>query len=132
MYSQLMYCIDRVPLLTGDRELLKHVPPFSDVHSGTLKPFRCITPERTSSCRVEPSSHFLHPLSLALLRAGSSTTTVTRIATDHGFWELGRFSVNYRAMFGETPPATLRRLPDDRIIMPGQRPEGREGHQARV
>jgi hypothetical protein len=35
-------------------------------HKGTLKPFRCITPERTSSCRVEPLSHFLHPLSLAL------------------------------------------------------------------
>src|SRR5271169_4433392 len=34
MYSQLMYCIDRVPLLTGDRELLKHIPPFSDVLSG--------------------------------------------------------------------------------------------------
>jgi phosphoglycolate phosphatase-like HAD superfamily hydrolase len=34
MYSQLMYCIDRVPLLTGDRELLKHVPPFIDVLSG--------------------------------------------------------------------------------------------------
>jgi hypothetical protein len=34
MYSQLMYCIDRVPLLTRDRELLKHVPPFSDVLSG--------------------------------------------------------------------------------------------------
>ena len=50
----------------------------------------------------------------ALLRAGSSTTTVTRIATDHGFWELGRFSVNYRAMFGETPSETLHRLPDDR------------------
>jgi hypothetical protein len=30
MYSQLMYCIDRVPLLTGDRELLKHIPPFRD------------------------------------------------------------------------------------------------------
>jgi phosphoglycolate phosphatase-like HAD superfamily hydrolase len=34
MYSQLMYCIDRIPLLTGDRELLKHVPPFKDVLSG--------------------------------------------------------------------------------------------------
>jgi phosphoglycolate phosphatase-like HAD superfamily hydrolase len=34
MYSQLMYCIDRIPLLMGDRELLKHVPPFRDVLSG--------------------------------------------------------------------------------------------------
>ena len=49
----------------------------------------------------------------ALVRANSSKSTVTRIATDHGFWELGRFSVNYRALFGETPSVTLQRLPDD-------------------
>jgi hypothetical protein len=29
-----MYYINRVPLLTGDRELLKHVPPFRDVLTG--------------------------------------------------------------------------------------------------
>ena len=52
----------------------------------------------------------------ALLRAGSSTTTVTRIATDHGFWELGRFSVNYRALFGETPSETLRRSAEQAAI----------------
>ena len=52
----------------------------------------------------------------ALARAVSSTTTVTRIVTDHGFWELGRFSVNYRMMFGETPSVTLQRPPDDRLI----------------
>jgi AraC-like DNA-binding protein len=51
----------------------------------------------------------------ALLRADSSTTTVTRIATDHGFWELGRFSVTYHAMFGEKPSVTLHRPPDDRL-----------------
>ena len=55
----------------------------------------------------------MHLVRRALLRAYSSTTTVTSIATDHGFWELGRFSVNYRAMFGEAPLATLRRPPDD-------------------
>ena len=45
----------------------------------------------------------------ALLRADPSKATVTRIVTDHGFWELGRFSIAYRALFGESPSETLRR-----------------------
>ena len=59
----------------------------------------------------------MHLVRRALLRAVSSTTTVTKIATDHGFWELGRFSVAYRAFFGETPSETMRRPPDDRVIV---------------
>jgi AraC-like DNA-binding protein len=53
----------------------------------------------------------------ALLRADPSRATVTQIATDHGFWELGRFSVTYRSLFGETPSETLRR-PDWPIPRP--------------
>jgi len=52
----------------------------------------------------------------ALMRADPATTTVTDIATDHGFWELGRFSVEYRTLFGESPSAALRRPPADRRI----------------
>jgi AraC-like DNA-binding protein len=59
----------------------------------------------------------MHLVRRALLRAVSSTTTVTNVATDHGFWELGRFSVAYRALFDETPSETLRRPPDDRVIV---------------
>jgi AraC-like DNA-binding protein len=55
----------------------------------------------------------MHLVHRALQRADSSRTTVTRLATDHGFWELGRFAVSYRALFGESPSESLRRPPDD-------------------
>lgn len=48
----------------------------------------------------------------ALLAADAKTTSVTHVVTNLGFWELGRFSVAYRAMFGESPSETLRRSPD--------------------
>jgi AraC-like DNA-binding protein len=58
----------------------------------------------------------MHLVRRALLRADPSTATVTRLATDHGFWELGRFSVAYRNLFGESPSETLRRPANDRPI----------------
>ena len=53
----------------------------------------------------------MHLAQRALSRADPSSATVTGIATDHGFWELGRFSVAYRGLFGETPSETLRSKP---------------------
>lgn len=50
----------------------------------------------------------MHLVRRALALASPSTATVTQIATDYGFWELGRFSVVYRAMFGEMPSVTLK------------------------
>ena len=44
-----------------------------------------------------------------LLMANPKTDRVSEIAMRYGFWSLGRFSVSYRAAFGETPSATLRR-----------------------
>jgi AraC-like DNA-binding protein len=51
----------------------------------------------------------MHQARRALRDSDPSTATVTRIATDHGFWELGRFSVEYRKLFEETPSETLRK-----------------------
>jgi AraC-like DNA-binding protein len=45
----------------------------------------------------------------ALLSADAEAQTITRIAMRFGFRELGRFAVQYRSSFGETPSQTLRR-----------------------
>jgi AraC-like DNA-binding protein len=50
----------------------------------------------------------MHLARRALALADPTVTTVTAIANDHGFAELGRFSVAYRQLFGEPPSATLR------------------------
>jgi AraC-like DNA-binding protein len=55
----------------------------------------------------------MHLARCALRTADPETATVTEIATNSGFWELGRFSVEYRSLFGESPSATLRRPPED-------------------
>ena len=53
----------------------------------------------------------MHLAHHALACTDPATATVTDIATRFGFWELGRFSVEYRAQFGEPPSMTLRRRP---------------------
>jgi len=63
----------------------------------------------------------MHLARRALLANGGDAT-VTSIAMAHGFWELGRFSVAYRGLFGETPLATLRRPAEDAPASQNSRP----------
>jgi AraC-like DNA-binding protein len=53
--------------------------------------------------------HRLRRVHRRLRDADPNHARVTDIATEHGFWELGRFSVKYRQVFGERPSQTLRR-----------------------
>lgn len=48
----------------------------------------------------------------ALLSADGTLTKVTEIAMSFGFAELGRFSVEYKKAFGESPSQTLYRTPE--------------------
>ncbi|MGA9865241.1 MAG: helix-turn-helix domain-containing protein [Acetobacteraceae bacterium] len=43
------------------------------------------------------------------LQNAHPAATVTEIAMSFGFWELGRFAIEYRRLFGESPSVTLRR-----------------------
>lgn len=60
---------------------------------------------------LPPCRHFrilrLSQARRALLVADCKRVTVTEIATGCGFLELGRFSVEYRKVFGESPSQTL-------------------------
>lgn len=59
-------------------------------------PKRCLQDERLLEARR------------ALSTADPRLTTVTGVAMENGFFELGRFARVYREMFGEAPSATLR------------------------
>jgi AraC family ethanolamine operon transcriptional activator len=50
----------------------------------------------------------LHQVRRSLKAADPCVATVTKIATEFGVWELGRFARDYRNLFGELPSETLR------------------------
>jgi AraC-like DNA-binding protein len=54
----------------------------------------------------------IHLARHALRKASPDATTVTQVATQYGFWQLGRFAVEYQSLFGESPSATLCRQPE--------------------
>ena len=76
-----------------------------------------VTPRTLSrafhAIRGKPPSRYLHDLRLAQVRdallSDDGEGSVTEIAMRFGFRELGRFAVDYRARFGESPSETLRR-----------------------
>lgn len=51
----------------------------------------------------------LNQIHRALSTAEPDATTVTKILSEYGEWDFGRFAANYRNMFGKLPSETLRR-----------------------
>jgi len=67
---------------------------FYDVRG--MSPTQCMLRERLQGVRR------------ALRDRTVKDMTVTSVATDYGFYELGRFAGAYKQLFGEAPSATLR------------------------
>lgn len=75
------------------------------LHERTLR--RCCATVLGMSPRRYIRLRQLNMVRTALRRADPVTASVGAVARQHGFSELGRFAGAYRAMFGETPSATL-------------------------
>ena len=64
-------------------------------------------------CTTSPKRYLklwqLHEVRRALRGADRPPLSVTDVATLHGFFELGRFAGEYKALFGEAPSQTLQR-----------------------
>jgi AraC-like DNA-binding protein len=61
----------------------------------------------------------LHQARHALRAADDDRATVTTVATFHGFFELGRFAGEYKALFGEAPSQTLQKAKARMTPTPG-------------
>jgi AraC-like DNA-binding protein len=91
----------------GEQITLTDLVTASDTSASSLlrafRTHRGITPMKyVKQMRLESAQR-------TLLAAKLGTTTVTTVAMDHGFFQLGRFSADYRRAFGELPSETLGR-----------------------
>ncbi len=112
----------RVGTRAGWIRIVKGADAYLDAHPGHV----IYTEELCAQLGISPASltqafrqvigltphRFLKQRRLAMVRAAlrqrqTSPQLIKTVALDHGFWHLGQFSADYRAMYGETPSETL-------------------------
>jgi len=108
--------------MTGRRDIMAEFRDYIDVEVHESKVHRIAIALGVSTRTLQSHCHKtfsispkqfllacrLHQARTSLMQP-SEMTSVTGVATNHGFDQLGRFSGKYRDFFGETPSETLRR-----------------------
>jgi AraC-like DNA-binding protein len=96
-------------VLNAQHDVLLRMPEISEQIGVSSRTLRLACQQRLG---MSPTQYVvlrrMWSVRRALQKADPKASQVTEIATDHGFWELGRFAVKYRHVFGESPSATLR------------------------
>ena len=97
------------------------VLPIPEVCAAVDVPQRTLHLCCRESLGVSPKTYLqlrrMHLARRMLTRSSAFTMTVTETAAHFGFWNFGRFSAQYRHLFGETPSQTLRSMKMDRPVM---------------
>ncbi|CUH47352.1 helix-turn-helix domain-containing protein [Ruegeria atlantica] len=99
-------------LLTGewvDASQIDQLARSLGVSQRTL--FRAISVSIDMAPRAYQKRLKLHLVQKALQTATPDTASVTKIAMEHGFWHLGRFSQEFREAFGKNPRDALDTSP---------------------
>ena len=104
------------------REIIARVLAIADASEGPVRidmiaqrigiPNRTLRHVFAKQCGTSPKRYLIHrrmALARSALLKAQPSENVTRIAMEHGFYQLGRFSMYYRQHYGEVPSATLIR-----------------------
>lgn len=91
---------------------VERIPSISELCVAAHVSERCLRGAFVQQFDASPTRYFrawaLEIAHRRLLHAGGDDLTVTEVATSVGWYHLGRFAIGYKAIYGESPAATLR------------------------
>ncbi len=113
--QRLDFRMDRMKVFGKARAFLhenSHSPVYlAELCAATGMPERTLRDVFHSVLGVSPLKYLqlrrMRQVRMALLEADKRVHSVKQIALAGGFWELGRFAVEYKSLFGESPSLTL-------------------------